>query len=169
MDIHGLRFAHVPPMGDSIVVPQVQMLLFVSSLIKQAKQFDYNISPQHVVPSPQYPPLPPFPTLSSHSPPLYICIALISSPINSFPFLSQRGLTALHDACTEGHTRLALLLLSMGASVKTITKDGWSCLMCACSNGHLQLASILIAIGCEMNAATSVSFMFEIYRLSPVH
>ena len=75
----------------------------------------------------------------------------------SSTFLPQRGLTALHDASTEGHTRVALLLVSMGANVLARTKDGWTCLMCACSNGHVQLAQLLLAAGCEANAVTSVS------------
>ena len=69
---------------------------------------------------------------------------------------TQRGLTPLHDACTEGHTKIALLLLAMGAYVMARTKDGWTCLMCACSNGHLQLAQIIIAAGCDVNSQTKV-------------
>ena len=68
----------------------------------------------------------------------------------------QRGLTALHDACTEGHTCLALLLLAVGANVSAMTKDGWTCLMCACSNGHAQLAQLLFAAGCDINISTKV-------------
>ena len=68
----------------------------------------------------------------------------------------QRGLTALHDACTEGHKHIALLLLSMGADVAAKTKDGWTCLMCACSNGHTQLAQLLFAAGCDINISTKV-------------
>lgn len=68
----------------------------------------------------------------------------------------QRGLTALHDACTEGHTHIALLLLAMGADVAAKTKDGWTCLMCACSNGHTQLAQLLYAAGCDFNLSTKV-------------
>ena len=71
----------------------------------------------------------------------------------------QRGLTALHDACTEGHKHIALLLLAMGADVAAKTKDGWTCLMCACSNGHTQLAQLLIAAVCDhdINISTKVS------------
>ena len=68
----------------------------------------------------------------------------------------QRGLTALHDACTEGHTHIALLLLAMGADATVMTKDGWTCLMCACSNGHIQLVQFLSAAGCDINVGTKV-------------
>ena len=62
----------------------------------------------------------------------------------------------MHDASAEGHTRIALLLLAMGASIKTQTKDGWTCLMSACSNGHLQLAKIMVSVGCDVNIPTKV-------------
>lgn len=77
----------------------------------------------------------------------------------SHAYSMQRGLTALHDACTEGHKHIALLLLAMGADVAAKTKDGWTCLMCACSNGHTQLAQLLIAAGCnhDINISTKVS------------
>ena len=74
---------------------------------------------------------------------------------------TQRGLTSLHDVCVEGHTRIALLLLAMGAFLMARTKDGWTCLMCAASNGHLQLAQILIAAGCDINSSTKVLELFE--------
>lgn len=70
----------------------------------------------------------------------------------------QRGLTALHDACAEGHKHIALLLLAMGADVAAKTKDGWTCLMCACSNGHTQLAQLLFAAGCDINISTKVQY-----------
>ena len=78
------------------------------------------------------------------------CVTLVFSP-------QQRGLTALHDVCSEGHTQIALLLLAMGGYVQARTKDGWTCLMCTCSNGHLQLAQIAIAAGGDANASTRVS------------
>ena len=76
----------------------------------------------------------------------------------------QRGLTALHDACTEGHKHIALLLLAMGADVAAKTKDGWTCLMCACSNGHTQLAQLLIAAVCDhdINISTKVYIIMRV-------
>ena len=74
---------------------------------------------------------------------------------------TQRGLTSLHDVCVEGHTRIALLLLAIGAFLMARTKEGWTCLMCAASNGHLQLAQILIAAGCDINSSTKLLELFE--------
>ena len=68
----------------------------------------------------------------------------------------QRGLTALHDASMEGHGRIVLLLLALGADITSCTKDGWTCLMSACSNGHYQMASILISTGSSIDAQTKV-------------
>ena len=81
-----------------------------------------------------------------------------------FSPLVQRGLTALHDASSEGHTNIALLLLSMGANVMAQTKDGWTCLMSAASNGHLQLARILMAAGCDIGAQTKVNDFYTATR-----
>ena len=76
--------------------------------------------------------------------------------LESVPFLPQRGLTPLHDASGEGHTRVVLLLLAMGAYIHARTKEGWTCLMCACSNGHLQLAQLLMAAGSDLHSYTKV-------------
>lgn len=62
----------------------------------------------------------------------------------------------MHEACSEGHTHIVLLLLAMGADVLAMTKDGWTSLMCACSNGHAQLAQLLLAAGCDINVFTKV-------------
>lgn len=84
----------------------------------------------------------------------------------------QRGLTALHDACTEGHTHIALLLIAMGADVTLRTKDGWTCLMCACSNNQAQLARLLFAAGCDINTHTKVyvvhipTTLYELYFMA---
>jgi len=56
----------------------------------------------------------------------------------------------------EGHARIVLLLLALGADITKRTKDGWTCLMSACSNGHYQMSSILISSGCSVDAETKV-------------
>lgn len=75
----------------------------------------------------------------------------------SHPNSDQRGHTSLHESCQEGHTHLSLLLISLGASLHSRSREGWTPLMCACSHGHQQLASILVAAGADINATTRVS------------
>ena len=71
--------------------------------------------------------------------------------------ITQRGNTALHDASTEGHIHISLLLLALGASIIARTRDGLTCLMCACAGGHLQLAKLLLAAGCDLHTCNKVS------------
>lgn len=71
--------------------------------------------------------------------------------------IHQRGHTSLHESCQEGHTHLSLLLISLGASLHSRSRDGWTPLMCACSHGHHQLANILVTAGADINATTRVS------------
>ena len=78
------------------------------------------------------------------------------SPDTTYNSFLQRGNTALHDASTEGHIHITLLLLALGASVIARTRDGLTCLMCACAAGHLQLAKLLLAAGCDLHTCNKV-------------
>ena len=82
-------------------------------------------------------------------------VTLVDETHYPLPHL-QRGFTALHDACNEGHVHVVHLLLAMSADIQARTKEGWTCLMGACSNGNIAIAKILIGAGSEINATAKV-------------
>ena len=74
----------------------------------------------------------------------------------TYPLLFQRGSTPLHEASSEGHLPVVLLLLAHGAFIKARNRDGATCLMSACQNGHLRVARALVAAGCDVTATNTV-------------
>lgn len=54
--------------------------------------------------------------------------AKAASPINA---ADRFGMTALHHACAEGHTEVAVLLVQLGADTDRVDKEGQTPVQCA--------------------------------------
>ncbi|XP_068698482.1 transient receptor potential cation channel subfamily A member 1-like isoform X2 [Montipora foliosa] len=54
------------------------------------------------------------------------------------------GKTALHLACSEGHTKVCQILLTYGADIKAISEDKMTPLHCAIQNCHSEVARMIL-------------------------
>ena len=70
------------------------------------------------------------------------------------------GDTALNIAATNGHVNTLVLLLSKGARVDTVSKDGFTPLLVAVLQGHFEMYGLLLNAGkADVNIATSLGVL----------
>ena len=90
------------------------------------------------------------------------------------------GMNSLLVACSEGHTKVAVLLINEVADVRGVYNDfGWSCLMLACWSGNVGMVQIILnydtdvdykpengptalILACESNCYEAVELMVSV-------
>jgi FOG: Ankyrin repeat len=82
-------------------------------------------------------------------------IASNPNVVHQFDFF---GMTPLHYASSQGHTRLAELLVASRSCVNQIASNGMTPLHYAVRCGHTQIVSLLLAAGAFVNMANGHGF-----------
>ncbi|CAG2228498.1 unnamed protein product [Mytilus edulis] len=81
----------------------------------------------------------------------------------------QKGWSALHLACQNGHIEVIKLLIDVGMNINDTTNSGstplhkacqedqkgWSASHVACQNGHIEVVKLLIDVGMNINDTTN--------------
>ncbi len=66
---------------------------------------------------------------------------------------TSMGLTALHNAASNGHTEVVELLLAAGAAPNARALSNATALFCAAGAGHTAIVRRLLAVGAEVGVA----------------
>lgn len=70
-----------------------------------------------------------------------LAVALLDA--GASPFFGDKGITALHWACREGHPNTARALVDRGLDVNATSAQGWTPFLCAAAKGSMELCEEL--------------------------